>query len=188
VQAALSYIRSRAKELGIKPNFYSESDIHIHVPEGAIPKDGPSAGITMVVALASALANIPVRSTVAMTGEVTLRGRVLAVGGLKEKLLAATRFGFTTVIVPKENEVDIKEFEKELDASLTVVYADHMDTVLATAFDEFVPVAVSDDKVASDAAPKKKRMAPKKRVVKKPTLRVVRKPAPKARVKPSSRK
>ncbi|MBM3894614.1 endopeptidase La [Candidatus Dependentiae bacterium] len=146
-QAALSYIRSRAKELGIKPGFYSESDLHIHVPEGAIPKDGPSAGITMVVALVSSLANIPVKSTVAMTGEVTLRGRVLAVGGLKEKLLAATRFGFTTVIVPKENEVDIKEFEKELDSSLTVIYADHMDTVLAHAFDKFAVSFGGEEKV-----------------------------------------
>jgi ATP-dependent Lon protease len=154
-QAALSYIRSRAKELGVKPGFYAESDLHIHVPEGAIPKDGPSAGITMVVALVSSLANIPVKSTVAMTGEVTLRGRVLAVGGLKEKLLAASRFGFTTVIVPKENEVDIKEFEKELDRSLTVVYADHMDTVLAHAFDKFA-VTFADEEKAEEAAEKKK--------------------------------
>ena len=158
VQAALSYIRSRTKELGIKPGFYAESDIHIHVPEGAIPKDGPSAGITMVVAMASALANLPVKNTVAMTGEVTLRGRVLPVGGLKEKLLAASRFGFTTVIVPRENEVDIKEFEKELDSSLSIVYADHMDTVLATAFEKFaLAKAEQDEELEQDAIAAKKR-------------------------------
>lgn len=166
VQAALSYIRARAKELGIKPGFYAESDIHIHLPEGAIPKDGPSAGITMAVALASALANIPVKPNVAMTGEVTLRGRVLPVGGLKEKLLAASRYGFTTVIVPKDNMVDIKEFEKELDSSLTVVYAEHMDLVLETAFDNFVPLPMADDKASSEAASKKKRAAKKKPMTK----------------------
>lgn len=166
VQAALSYIRSRTKELGIKPGFYSESDIHIHVPEGAIPKDGPSAGITMVVAIASALANIVVKNTVAMTGEVTLRGRVLPVGGLKEKLLAASRFGFTTVVVPKENEVDIKEFEKELDSSLTIVYADHMDTVLATAFEKFAIAKIEAEEAAeASEAPAKKRETKKTKKV-----------------------
>ena len=166
VQAALSYIRSRTKELGIKAGFYAESDIHIHVPEGAIPKDGPSAGITMVVAIASALANITVKNTVAMTGEVTLRGRVLPVGGLKEKLLAASRFGFTTVVVPKENEVDIKEFEKELDASLTIVYADHMDTVLSTAFEKFALAKIEADEAAeAQATPVKKRETKKTKKV-----------------------
>ncbi len=178
VQAALSYIRSRTKELGIKANFYAESDIHIHIPEGAIPKDGPSAGITMVVALASALANIPVKSNVAMTGEVTLRGRVLPVGGLKEKLLAATRFGFNTVVVSKENAVDIKEFEKELDKSLTIVYAEHMDAVLATAFDKFavteaenVEASEAQDSSEKKVEGKKTKKAPmkKKPAVKSPT-------------------
>jgi ATP-dependent Lon protease len=130
VQAAYSYVRSRAKELSIPQRRFTESDIHIHVPEGSIPKDGPSAGITMVVALASALADIPVNKSVAMTGEVTLRGRVLAVGGLKEKLLAAIRFGFTKVIVPKENDIEIKEFLDELDGRLKIVYASGMDTVM----------------------------------------------------------
>ena len=165
VQAALSYIRMRAKELGIKAGFYAETDLHIHVPEGAIPKDGPSAGITMVVGLVSALANIPVKSNVAMTGEVTLRGRVLPVGGLKEKLLAASRFGFTTVIVPKENEVDIKEFEKELDGALTIVYADHMDTVLAHAFDKFSLLAPTEASEEETVVEKKKK-EPKKKMTK----------------------
>lgn len=131
-QAALSYIRSCAKELGVKSDFYARSDIHIHIPEGAIPKDGPSAGITMATAITSALTKIPVKRCVAMTGEVTLRGRVLPVGGLREKLLAARRLGLTTVLVPKENISDIKEFEAEL-AGLNLVYVEHMDEVLTQA-------------------------------------------------------
>jgi len=133
-QAALSYIRSRAKELELKSNFYAEKDIHVHIPEGAIPKDGPSAGITMVVALVSALTKSAIKPKIAMTGEVTLRGRVLGVGGLKEKLLAAARYGFETVIVPKENEPDIKEFEKEIDKKLKIVYVNNMDEVIKEAF------------------------------------------------------
>ncbi|MCK4517344.1 endopeptidase La [Candidatus Babeliales bacterium] len=133
-QAALSYIRSRANELGLKPSFYSTKDIHVHIPEGAIPKDGPSAGITMGVALISALTKKQIKPKLAMTGEATLRGRVLAVGGLKEKLLAAARFGIETVLVPKENEPDIKEFEKELDKSLKLIYVETMDQVLKHAF------------------------------------------------------
>ncbi len=132
-EAALSYVRSRAKEFGIKVNFYADMDIHIHFPEGAIPKDGPSAGITVTTALVSALTKVAIKPGVAMTGEVTLRGRVLPVGGLKEKLLAATRLGMTKVIVSKENESDIKEFEKELDSSLQIIYAENMDDVLKEA-------------------------------------------------------
>ncbi len=132
-QAAMSYIRSRAQDFGLKEGFYADVDIHIHVPEGAIPKDGPSAGITMAVALTSALTGIPVRRDVAMTGEVTLRGRVLAIGGLKEKLLAAWRFGITKALVPQSNKRDVKEFKDELDKSLTVVFVETMDEVLQEA-------------------------------------------------------
>ncbi|KKP24817.1 MAG: Lon protease [candidate division TM6 bacterium GW2011_GWF2_28_16] len=133
-QAAMTYIRSRAKDLGLKPDFYSELDIHIHVPEGAIPKDGPSAGITIGTAIASALTGISVVKAIAMTGEITLQGRVLPVGGLKEKLLAASRLGIKKVIVSKENEDDIKEFEKELNGSLEIFYAENMDEVLKNSF------------------------------------------------------
>jgi ATP-dependent Lon protease len=133
-QAALSYIRSRAKELGLKDSFYSTKDIHLHIPEGAIPKDGPSAGITIAVALISALTKSKIKPKLAMTGEVTLRGRVLAVGGLKEKLLAASRYGFQEVMVPKENEPDIKEFQDELDSKLKITYVDNMDEVVQKAF------------------------------------------------------
>jgi ATP-dependent Lon protease len=131
--AALSYIRSRAKQLGLTSDFYSKVDLHIHVPEGAIPKDGPSAGITLATAIASALTRVPVRSNVAMTGEITLRGRVLPIGGLKEKMIAAHRGGITTILVPKENEKDLKEIPSQIKKNLTIVLVEHMDEVLARA-------------------------------------------------------
>lgn len=133
-QAAMSYIRSRAEDLGLKDDFYSDLDVHIHVPEGAIPKDGPSAGITIAAAISSALTKIPIDKHVAMTGEITLQGRVLPVGGLKEKLLAATRLNIKKVIVSKENEDDIKEFEKELNGKLEIVYVENLDEVLEHSF------------------------------------------------------
>ncbi len=134
-QAALSYIRSRATDLGIKPSFYTTKDIHIHMPEGATPKDGPSAGITICTALISALTKNPTRNDLTMTGEITLQGRVLSVGGLKEKLLAAKQHGFTTVIVPQENDNDIKDILKEIDlGDLKLIFADNMDQVLKKAF------------------------------------------------------
>jgi ATP-dependent Lon protease len=129
-QAAMSYIRSRAKDFGLKEGFYSDIDVHMHVPEGAIPKDGPSAGITIAVAITSALLHVPVCCDVAMTGEVTLRGRVLPVGGLKEKLLAAQRLGIKRVVVSQQNAKDIKEFAHELGKDLKVIYAQTMDEVL----------------------------------------------------------
>ncbi len=132
-QAAMSYLRSRAKDLGLKENFYSDLDVHVHVPEGAIPKDGPSAGITIATAITSALTKVPMRHDVAMTGEVTLRGRVLPVGGLKEKLLAASRLGITKVIVSASNAKDIKEFAHELDKTLQISYVETMDEVIAQA-------------------------------------------------------
>jgi ATP-dependent Lon protease len=132
-QAALSYIRSREKHLKINPDLFAKTDIHIHVPAGAIPKDGPSAGITMATAIASILTNVPVRRDVAMTGEVTLRGRVLPIGGLKEKILAAKRANMSTVILPKRNEKDLEEIPKHLLKGVRLVFADTMDHVLKAA-------------------------------------------------------
>ncbi|MBN1282482.1 MAG: endopeptidase La [Proteobacteria bacterium] len=132
-QAAMSYVRSRAEGLGLGREFYSKLDIHIHLPEGAIPKDGPSAGITMATAISSALLKIPSRKDVAMTGEITLRGRVLPIGGLKEKILAAHRGKIKTVLIPKENEKDLKEIPAKIQREIEIVLVDHMDEVLKLA-------------------------------------------------------
>ena len=132
-QAAFSYIRSRAKELDIDPDFHEKHDIHIHVPEGAIPKDGPSAGIAMATAVVSALTGIPVDSEVAMTGEITLRGRVLPIGGLKVKLLAALRGGIKKVLIPEENAKDLADIPKSVRRDLTFSLVKHMDEVLQLA-------------------------------------------------------
>ena len=129
-QTGISYIRSIADNFDIDPEFYSKNDIHIHLPEGAVPKDGPSAGITMALAVLSALTNIPVRNNVAMTGEITLRGRVLAVGGVKEKLLAAHRAGITKVLLPKDCEHDLEEIPQNVKDEMEFVLVEHMDEVL----------------------------------------------------------
>ncbi len=129
-QAAVSYVRSRSEELGIREEFYKDTDIHIHVPEGAIPKDGPSAGIAMCTAVVSILTGKPVSRNVAMTGEITLRGRVLPIGGLKEKLLAAHANGIKTVIVCEENKKDILEVPASIQKKLNIIFVDDMAQVL----------------------------------------------------------
>ena len=134
-QAAITYIRSRAAELGIPKEFHKSHDLHIHVPEGAIPKDGPSAGITMATAMASALTRIAIRREVAMTGEITLRGKVLPIGGIKEKLLAAHRAGVTTVIIPKDNEKDLSEVPADILEELQVHTVETVDEVLRIALE-----------------------------------------------------
>jgi ATP-dependent Lon protease len=131
--AALSFVRSRAEQFGIPRDFARKVDVHIHVPEGAIPKDGPSAGITICTALASAVTRMPVRRDVAMTGEITLRGKVLPIGGVKEKLLAAHRIGVTTVILPRENEKDLADVPKNVLEAMEVRLVDHIDEVLKIA-------------------------------------------------------
>src|SRR5687767_1546988 len=136
IQAAMSFVKARAPAYGVKPSIFARKDIHVHLPEGAVPKDGPSAGIGMVTAMISTLTGIPVRRDVAMTGEVTLRGRVLPIGGLKEKLLAALRGGITTVLIPAENEKDLVELPASLKEVLKIIPVSHVDDVLAIAMTE----------------------------------------------------
>jgi len=149
-QAAMSYVRSRAQMFGIPKDFYRRLDLHIHVPEGAIPKDGPSAGITMATSLVSALTHIPVRCDVAMTGEITLRGKVLPIGGVKEKLLAAHRAGIRTVIIPKDNQKDLTDIPANIKDEFTIHFVESMDEVLKVAL-TYAPTPLIDN--GSDEVP-----------------------------------
>jgi len=144
IQAAMTVVRSRSKRLGIPAKYHDRHDIHIHMPEGATPKDGPSAGIGMCTALVSVITGIPVRSDVAMTGEITLRGQVLAIGGLKEKLLAAHRGGIRTVLIPAENERDLKEIPENIKADLDIRPVKWIDEVLNIAL-ESIPQEISEE-------------------------------------------
>jgi ATP-dependent Lon protease len=152
VSAALSYVRSRSINFGIKPTVFEKRDIHVHVPEGATPKDGPSAGIAMATSIVSVLTGIPVRRDIAMTGEITLRGRVLPIGGLKEKLLAALRAGITTVFIPKENEKDLAEIPDNVKKHLTLVPVADVDEVIARALVRR-PEAIEWEEPAEPVAP-----------------------------------
>jgi ATP-dependent Lon protease len=144
-RAALSYVRSRAEMFGLESDFHDKIDIHIHVPEGAIPKDGPSAGITMATALLSAVTRIPIHRDVAMTGEITLRGKVLPVGGVKDKLLAADRAGIGRVILPRENERDLEEIPADVRERMEFHLVESMDEVVAVALDgTILPLAAKE--------------------------------------------
>jgi ATP-dependent Lon protease len=148
IQAALTVVRSRSLTLGLIENFHENYDLHIHVPEGATPKDGPSAGIGMCTTLVSVLTGIPVKKDVAMTGEITLHGQVLPIGGLKEKLLAAHRGGIKTVVIPKENERDLKEIPDNIKADLNIVAVRWIDEVLELAL-QFMPEPIEGNKFQS---------------------------------------
>src|SRR5205823_893876 len=138
-QAAMSFVRSRAKSLGVDENFLEKSDIHVHIPAGAIPKDGPSAGVTLYVALSSLLTGVPVRADVAMTGQITLRDNVLPVGGIKEKLLAAHPAGIKRVLLPERNAKDMVDVPDEVKTEMEIIYVKKMDEVLALVLTELPP-------------------------------------------------
>jgi ATP-dependent Lon protease len=155
ISAAASYVRSRAVAFGIEPPLFDKRDIHVHVPEGATPKDGPSAGVAMVTAIVSVMTGIPVRRDLAMTGEITLRGRVLPIGGLKEKLLAASRGGMKTVLIPEENAKDLVEISETIKKGLEIIPVTRMDEVLARALVRpLVPITWDEEsaKLAAAAA------------------------------------
>jgi len=145
VEAAMSFVKARAPTYGIKPSLFARKDIHIHLPEGAVPKDGPSAGIGLVTSIVSTLTGVPVRRDVAMTGEVTLRGRVLPIGGLKEKLLAALRGGISTVLIPEENRKDLAEIPANIRDGLDIIPIRHVDEALRLALTEVLtPIVWSE--------------------------------------------
>src|SRR5690606_36146054 len=159
VEAARTVVRSRARTLGIKDEMFDKRDIHIHVPDGATPKDGPSAGAAMTTAMVSALTGIPVRADVAMIGEITLRGEVTAIGGLKEKLLAALRGGIKTVIIPEENVKDLAEIPDNVNEGLEIVPVKWIDKVLSIAL-ERQPVPLTEEEVAAQLAAASVRATP----------------------------
>jgi ATP-dependent Lon protease len=163
IQAAFTVVRSRADSLGIKPNFYEKYDVHIHVPEGATPKDGPSAGGAMAISLISIFTGIPVKSDTAMTGEITLRGQILKIGGLKEKLLAAKRGGIKNVIIPKENEPDLQEIPEQILKSLNIIPVEWVDEVISHALvKEPTPINKSSSSVKTKPQRVKKTKAENK--------------------------
>jgi ATP-dependent Lon protease len=151
IDAASSYVRSVAPEIGVKPPLFDRKDIHVHVPDGATPKDGPSAGLAMVTSIVSALTGIPVRRDVAMTGEVSLRGNAMPIGGLKEKLLAALRGGIKTVLIPEENEKDLSEIPDSVKEGLKIVPVKHVSEVLEQALVR-QPEGIEWDEAAEEAA------------------------------------
>ncbi|PZN32336.1 MAG: endopeptidase La, partial [Proteobacteria bacterium] len=160
IQAAMTVVRNRASMLGLDPDFYQKVDVHIHVPEGATPKDGPSAGIGMCTALVSALTKAAVRSDVAMTGEITLRGQVLPIGGLKEKLLAAHRGGIRTVLIPDDNTKDLVEIPQNIKNSLQIKPVKWIDEVLQVALTHMpAPTEVASEPSQEDDKPRARRVA-----------------------------
>jgi ATP-dependent Lon protease len=171
IKAAMTVVRSRAKVLGLESEFYQKLDVHLHIPEGATPKDGPSAGIGMCTALVSALTKIPVRSDVAMTGEITLRGEVLPIGGLKEKLLAAHRGGIKTVLIPDENQKDLVEIPDNIKGNLEIKPVKWIDEVLGIALTSQPGVAAVEPPTPVAAAPAEDKRTPRRngrRTVKQP--------------------
>ena len=155
IDAASSFVRSIAPEIGVKPTQFDKIDIHVHVPEGATPKDGPSAGVGMVTSIVSVLTSIPVRKDIAMTGEVTLRGNVLPIGGLKEKLLAALRGGIKVVLIPADNEKDLPEIPNNVKAGLKIIPVNHVTEVIKHALIS-TPVSIEWDEAAEEAAAAKR--------------------------------
>jgi ATP-dependent Lon protease len=151
--AAMSYVRSKSDEFGIPKDFNRKTDVHVHVPEGAIPKDGPSAGITLATSLVSAIARIPTRKDVAMTGEITLRGKVLPIGGVKEKVLAAHRAGLKNIILPKDNEKDLADIPKNVLDALDIYMVETMDEVLKLALESPLPVIAAPTPAAAEVEP-----------------------------------
>lgn len=171
IQAAYSYVRAKADTLGIDPADFADFDIHIHFPSGAIPKDGPSAGVTVCLVIASILSERPIRNDIAMTGEVTLRGKVLSVGGIKEKVSAAYRAGILHIAMPKENEKDMKELPREILRKTKITYLESVDDLFKLCLLDFTPSAHSLEKIFQEEIKKVKR---KKKTAKKTKTKVAK--------------